>query len=37
MARFGPARRAAAASFRMGLTERRFDRTAGRWVDGNTN
>jgi single-strand DNA-binding protein len=25
------------ASFRMGSTERRYDRTASRWVDGNTN
>ena len=25
------------ASFRLGSTERRFDRTANAWVDGNTN
>jgi single-strand DNA-binding protein len=25
------------ASFRMGSTERRYDRTASRWIDGNTN
>lgn len=27
----------ATASFRMGSTERRFDRAANAWVDGNTN
>ena len=27
----------ATASFRMGSTERRFDRSANSWVDGNTN
>ncbi|MDQ0820618.1 single-strand DNA-binding protein [Arthrobacter sp. V4I6] len=27
----------ATASFRLGSTERRFDRTANAWVDGNTN
>lgn len=27
----------ATASFRLGSTERRFDRTANAWIDGNTN
>ncbi len=27
----------ATASFRLGSTERRYDRTSSTWIDGNTN
>ncbi len=31
------ARGTATASFRLGTTERRYDRASNTWVDGNTN